>query len=104
MSIVENLFNTWNSYACLQFALRRRQAMYALYISFEFSVTPWYIGERGVENIVTHMTIARRRLGKQSLCYVLNNRRTSISRQRSGKHPYELLRDGIFHGVHSETI
>jgi hypothetical protein len=30
--------------------------------------------------------------------------RTSISRQRSGKHAYDLLRDGVFRGVCSETI
>jgi hypothetical protein len=27
-----------------------------------------------------------------------------IARQRSDKHPYELLRDGIFRGVRMETM
>jgi hypothetical protein len=80
----------------MQFALSRRQAMYALYISFEFSVTLGHIEEREIENTVTHMTIARQRLCKESQNYGLNNRKTSISRQQRGKHPLQIVERRCF--------
>jgi hypothetical protein len=59
---------------------------------------------KNLNNKVLHMTIARQRLGNQLRSYALNNKRTSISMQRSGKHPYELLKDGVFRRVRPEAI
>jgi hypothetical protein len=55
-------------------------------------------------HIVMHMTIARQWLGKQSRSYALNNRSTSICRQKNDKRPYEMLRDGVFLGIRPEDI
>jgi hypothetical protein len=59
---------------------------------------------RGVFCLVRAMPIARKRVAKHVPASVPWKNRTSISRQRKGKQPHELLRDGVFRGVRLETI
>jgi hypothetical protein len=55
--------------------------------------------------IVTHVSIARQRLGKHiPEIYALKNRRTSIARYRTNKHALLKTEDDVYFGVRATEL
>jgi hypothetical protein len=55
--------------------------------------------------IVTHIPIARQRLGKHiPEAYAFSNRRMSIDRYPTNKHAFLTTEDGVFRGVRAKEL